>query len=78
MISRFSPPSPYDFLPLSVSSLDASLDWPLSRASMNAVTTRLASSSAVGWGGRAGATATQSELPRTKANAEALGAQTGD
>ena len=45
---------------------------------MNALTTVVASSIAVGTGGRAGATATQSVLPRTNANELPSGAHTGE
>ena len=77
MIVRLSPPSLYAFLPLSSSSAVAWSDLLFRRESMNCFTTVVASSTTVGSGGSAGATATQSEEPRTYANELPSGAQSG-
>src|SRR2546427_13122023 len=72
-----SAPPAYAFLPLSSRNVFARSDAPLTRASMKDLTTVAASSSAVGWGGSAGAVLNQRPPPRRKPNEGPFGAQSG-
>ena len=72
-----SAPPAYAFLPLSSRKVFARSDAPPTRAFMKESTTVAASSSAVGWGGSAGAVPVHSAPPRRKANEMPFGAQSG-